>query len=96
MQSTVIILSSIAGDLGIPSSRLQWVVSAYCLAFGCFQLLWGGIGDLYGKRIVFTGGTAWVAVMSAVNPFLPNEVAFDLFRGLHGLVSVRGREGCKW
>lgn len=77
-----------ARDLGIPSSRLQWVVSAYSLAFGCFLLLWGRIADIFGKRLIFAAGTAWVAAVSAANPFLTNEIAFDLFRGLHGLVSL--------
>ncbi|PKS11799.1 hypothetical protein jhhlp_001092 [Lomentospora prolificans] len=85
IQSTVIILPVIGRDLDIPSSRLQWIVSAYALAFGCFLLLWGRIADIYGKRIIFASGTAWVAVISAINPFLKNEIAFSLFRGLHGL-----------
>ena len=86
-----------ARDLGIPSSRLQWIVSAYSLAFGCFLLLWGRIADIFGKRFIFAAGTAWVAAVTAANPFLKNEIAFDLFRGLHGLVSllpVRRRGVC--
>jgi hypothetical protein len=43
---------------------------------------------MYGKRLIFIWGSAWVAATMAVNPFLPNEVAFDLFRGLQGLVSL--------
>lgn len=82
----MIILPTIARDLDIPSSRLQWVVSAYALAFGCFLLLWGRVADIFGKRFIFAAGTAWVAAVSAANPFLRNEIAFDLFRGLHGLV----------
>ncbi|SPO04260.1 related to aminotriazole resistance protein [Cephalotrichum gorgonifer] len=88
VQATVIILPGIARDLEIPSSRLQWVVSAYALAFGCFLLLWGRIADVFGKRFIFAAGTAWVAAVSAANPFLKNEIAFDLFRGLHGLGSA--------
>lgn len=61
-------------------------MSAYSLTFGCFLLLWGRIADIFGKRFIFTAGTAWVAAVSAANPFLTNEIAFDLFRGLHGLV----------
>ncbi|KAK3353320.1 major facilitator superfamily-domain-containing protein [Lasiosphaeria hispida] len=84
-QAVVIILPTIGRDLNIPEARVQWVVSAYSLAFGCFLLLWGRIADIYGKRKIFIWGSAWVAVTTAANPFLPNEIAFDLFRGLQGL-----------
>jgi MFS family permease len=63
-------------------------VSSYALAFGCFLLLWGRIADIYGKRFIFIAGSFWVTAVNAANPFLPNEIAFDLFRGLHGLVSL--------
>jgi MFS family permease len=86
VQSTVIIMPTIGRELNIPESRLQWVVSSYSLTFGCFLLVWGRIADIYGKRLIFILGSAWVTIMTAVNPFLPNEIAFDLFRGLHGLL----------
>ncbi|KAH8768304.1 major facilitator superfamily domain-containing protein [Diaporthe sp. PMI_573] len=85
VQSAVIILPTIAEALDIPASRMQWIVSAYMLTFGCFLLLWGRIADLYGKRKVFIFGTAWMTLTTAANPFLPNEILFDVFRGLQGL-----------
>ncbi|KAK4651710.1 hypothetical protein QC762_601070 [Podospora pseudocomata] len=84
-QAVVIILPTIGRDLSIPDTRLQWIVSAYSLTFGCFLLLWGRIADIYGKRRMFIFGSAWFAMTMLVNPFLPNEIAFDLFRGLSGL-----------
>ncbi|KAK3502967.1 major facilitator superfamily-domain-containing protein [Neurospora crassa] len=84
-QAVVIVLPTIGRHLDIPDSRLQWVVSAYNLAFGCFLLLWGRIADIYGKRKIFIWGSAWVAITTVINPFLPNEIAFDFFRGLQGL-----------
>lgn len=57
------------------------------LAFGCCLLLWGRLADLYGRRKLFILGTAWVTATTAANPFMPNEIAFDLLRGLQGLVS---------
>ncbi|KAM9876577.1 major facilitator superfamily transporter [Verticillium dahliae] len=85
LQAVVIILPAIGSDLDIPEQRLQWIVSAYSLAFGCFLLLWGRIADIYGKRLIFVAGSAWAAVMTLANAFVPNEIAFNLFRGLHGL-----------
>lgn len=78
-------MPTIGRELSIPDSRQQWIVSAYSLAFGCFLLLWGRIADLYGKRIIFIYGSAWVALTTLVNPFIRNEIAFDVFRGLQGL-----------
>lgn len=71
----------------MPDSRQQWIVSSYVLTFGCFLLLWGRIADIYGKRLIFISGSVWVTITCAINPFLPSEIAFDLVRGLHGLVS---------
>lgn len=51
------------------------------------MLLWGRIADIYGKRDIFIWGTGFVTVTLIANPFLPNEISFDLFRGLQGLVS---------
>ncbi|KAM0511176.1 hypothetical protein ACHAPE_010127 [Trichoderma viride] len=85
VQSVVIILPTIGHHLSVPESRQQWIVSSYSLAFGCFLLFWGRIADLYGKRLVFILGSVWVTAITAANPFVPNEVAFNLFRGLHGL-----------
>lgn len=81
----VIILPTIGRDLSIPDSRQQWIVSAYSLVFGCFLLLWGRVADLYGKRVIFIYGSAWVALTTLLNPFIRNEIAFDVFRGLQGL-----------
>ncbi|KAI5862642.1 drug resistance protein [Durotheca rogersii] len=85
IQSVVIILPMIGQDLGIPDSSLQWVVSSYALTFGCFLLLWGRIADIYGKRLIFILGSAFVAATMIANPFIPNEIGFNLFRGLQGL-----------
>ncbi|KAH8203866.1 hypothetical protein TruAng_001930 [Truncatella angustata] len=85
VQAVVIILPTIGDELGIPESRLQWVVSAYSLTFGCFLLLWGRMADIFGKRLIFILGSAFAAATLIINPFLTNEIAFDLFRGLQGI-----------
>jgi MFS family permease len=58
------------------------------------MLFWGRVADIYGKRKIFVWGSAWFAVTTLVNPFLPNEIAFDLFRGLQGLVSWKLSRFC--
>jgi EmrB/QacA subfamily drug resistance transporter len=50
-------LPSIQVDLGFSQQNLQWVISAYALAFGGFLLLGGRTADLLGRRRVFVSGT---------------------------------------
>lgn len=85
LQSVVIILPTIGHHLSVPDSRQQWIVSSYSLTFGCFLLFWGRIADLYGKRLIFILGSIWVTAVTAANPFVPNEIGFNVFRALHGL-----------
>ncbi|EKG10349.1 hypothetical protein MPH_12561 [Macrophomina phaseolina MS6] len=85
VQAAVIVLPTIGKDLSIPDSRQQWIVSAYSLTFGCFLLLWGRLADVYGKRLIFIWGSAWLTVISIVLPFVRNEIGFDVLRGLQGL-----------
>jgi MFS family permease len=85
IQVVVIVLPTIGRDLHIPDSRLQWIVSAYSLTFGCFLLLWGRLADVYGKRPIFILGSLLITLVSIAIPFSPGEITFDLLRGLQGL-----------
>lgn len=85
VQASVIILPTIGKHLDIPNSRQQWIVSSYNLTFGCFLLLWGRIADVWGKKRIFLIGSAWISVVSVALPFMPDEISFDVFRGLQGL-----------
>jgi EmrB/QacA subfamily drug resistance transporter len=50
---TGVALPSIRTDLGMSTSSLQWVVSAYVLGYGGFLLLGGRAADLLGRRRMF-------------------------------------------
>src|SRR5688572_8914178 len=64
-------LPSIRAELGLSTSSLQWVVSAYVLGYGGFVLLGGRAADLLGRRRMFI---AWLVV-------------FIAFSGLGGLAT---------
>lgn len=49
-------LSSIERELGISASFVQWVVTAYAIAFGGLLILGGRAGDLFGRRRMFLAG----------------------------------------
>jgi EmrB/QacA subfamily drug resistance transporter len=61
-----IALPSIGEELGFSRSGLQWVISAYVLAFGGFLLPAGRAADLWGRRRVFVVGLALFSVASLV------------------------------
>ncbi|OWY54650.1 drug resistance protein [Alternaria alternata] len=88
VQASVIILPTIGEELDIPVSRQQWIISAYNLTFGCFLLLWGRLADVYGRRMIFLWGSAAFTLTSVITPFIPNEIGFDIFRGLQGLAAA--------
>ena len=57
-------LPSIDDALGFSAGGLQWVISAYLLAFGGFLLLGGRSADLLGRRRMFMFGVALFAAAS--------------------------------
>ena len=63
-------LPSIKSDLGLSTSSLQWIVSAYVLGYGGFLLLGGRAADLLGRRKVFLISLGVFAVASALGAFV--------------------------
>ncbi|WP_078859790.1 MFS transporter [Streptomyces rubellomurinus] len=61
-----IALPSAQKDLGISDADRQWVITAYTLAFGGLLLLGGRLGDLFGRKRVFTVGLLGFALASAL------------------------------
>ncbi|MFD0344089.1 MFS transporter [Streptomyces sp. NPDC127117] len=59
-------LPSVRHDLGFSTEGLQWVVTAYMLAFGGSLLLGGRLADLIGQRRALLGGMALFATASLV------------------------------
>jgi EmrB/QacA subfamily drug resistance transporter len=51
-------LPAMQAELGVDPARLTWVTSAYLIAFGGLLLLFGRLGDLFGRRRVFLFGIA--------------------------------------
>ncbi|HEX6491636.1 MAG TPA: MFS transporter [Gaiellaceae bacterium] len=49
-------LPAIKRDLRIGTPELEWTVTAYALTFAVLLLTGGKLGDLYGRRLIFTIG----------------------------------------
>lgn len=72
-------------DVGFKFDQLQWVASAYALAYGAFLLLGGRIGDLYGHRNIFLFGVTWFSIWSVVIGFSKTPVVMSIGRALQGM-----------
>lgn len=59
-------LPSIRADLGMSTSSLEWIVSAYVLGYGGFLLLGGRAADLLGRRRMFLLSLAVFLVASGL------------------------------
>jgi EmrB/QacA subfamily drug resistance transporter len=78
-------LPAIKHAFNMPTSSLQWVVTAYTLAFGGFLLLGGRAADLYGRKKLFIIGTALFGLASLINGFSQSGSMLIIMRALQGL-----------
>ncbi len=79
-----IALPDAAADLGISQANLQWVVTAYTLAFGGLLLLGGRIADFMGRKRAFIVALIGFAIASGLGGIAPNEAMLYLARALQG------------
>jgi DHA2 family methylenomycin A resistance protein-like MFS transporter len=78
-------LNSIGSSLSGGVSELQWVVSAYTIAFAAFILTAGALGDRIGAKRVFMAGFAIFTAASVGCALAPNAATLIAARGLQGL-----------
>ena len=77
-------LPHIQRALGFSGSGLEWVVTAYALAFGSLLLLGGRLGDIYGRRRIFIIGVAVFSVGSLLGGFATSEWWLLAARAIQG------------
>lgn len=78
-------LPDLGADLGMNRSALQWGVTAFALPSGGFLLLFGRIGDLYGRRRLFLTGLALFGAASLLATIAWDPASFLTGRALQGL-----------
>jgi EmrB/QacA subfamily drug resistance transporter len=74
-------------DLGITSSDAQWVQEVYTLVFAALLLVWGRLGDRYGRRLLFVIGAAAFASASVLAAFAqsgPELIGSRVLQGIAG------------
>jgi MFS transporter, DHA2 family, methylenomycin A resistance protein len=77
-------LGSIGSSLGGGVSELQWVVSAYTIAFAAFILTAGALGDRIGAKRVFIAGFAIFTAASVACALSPNATVLIAARAVQG------------
>src|SRR3954471_1533774 len=77
-------LPAIQADLGFGGGSLQWVVTAYSVAFGGLLIPAGRAGDVYGRRRLFRAGLAPVAAASAGCGLARSPAALIALRAVQG------------
>ncbi|HEX5267195.1 MAG TPA: MDR family MFS transporter, partial [Acidimicrobiales bacterium] len=77
-------LPTIVGDLG-GLNHLSWVVTSYLVTSTCSTLLWGKLGDLYGRKVVFQAAIVIFLIGSALSGLSNTMIMLIVFRGVQGL-----------
>ncbi|MDQ4024519.1 MAG: MFS transporter [Actinomycetota bacterium] len=86
-------LPAIDAELDAGISGLQWTVDAYLLTLSAFLLLGGSLGDIYGRRRMFTyglGGFAGASLLCGIAPSTELLVAARALQGVAAALLVPG------
>ncbi|MEO7364560.1 MAG: MFS transporter [Candidatus Saccharimonadales bacterium] len=81
-------LPSIQSSFHMTQASLQWIVTAYALAFGGFLLFGGRAADLFGRRKVFLSGVTIFALASLAAGVATSGTMLVVFRALQGLAAA--------
>jgi EmrB/QacA subfamily drug resistance transporter len=81
-------LPTIEAGLRASAAQLQWMVAAYPLAFAVGLITGSRLGDLFGRKRVFTFGLVGFTLMSAACGFAPNAETLVGFRALQGFAAA--------
>ena len=78
-------LPVLGADLGMSQWALQWAVTAFALPSGGFLLLFGRVGDLFGRRRLFLTGLALFGAASVLAALAWDPASFLAGRALQGI-----------
>jgi MFS family permease len=81
-------LPSIRAELGLSTSELQWIVTAYVLSYGGFVLLGGRAADLLGRRRMFISWLVVFVVFSGLGGFATEGWMLIVARFVTGIAAA--------
>lgn len=80
-----IILPAVADDLHVPDSARTWPAGVINLTTAALLMPFARMCDLYGGRLVFLGGQAWLIIWSLVCGFSKNTNMLIICRAMQGI-----------
>ena len=83
--TTVISVRKIGTELNMDVVTLGWVSTIFLLAAAMFQIPFGKISDLYGRKKVFLIGVVIFTISSVLLAFTSTSSTFIVFRFIQGL-----------
>ncbi|ORY22692.1 major facilitator superfamily-domain-containing protein [Naematelia encephala] len=83
--AVTLVIPDLAADLGVSALDVQWVSSAYTLAYGCGLLFAGRIADLYNRKIVYLTGLSLFFIFNILSAVIRVRVPLCVMRALSGL-----------
>ena len=81
-------LATIQRSLGASYAQVQFVLTAYSVAYGMLLITGGRLGDLYGRKRLFLWGLAGFTLASAVCGLAPNATALIAARIAQGVAAA--------
>src|SRR5919204_596865 len=81
-------LPTIRRDLGASGAQLEWVVSAYMLAFAAALIVSGSFGDLLGRKRVFVTGIVLFGLASLGAGIAQSPGELIAARGFQGVAAA--------
>ena len=95
MDNTVIsvTLADVQMRLHTGISQLQWVINGYALVFASFMLIFGTLGDQFGRKKVMLSGVLFFCGGSVVAALAPNADVLIAGRVIMGLGAAASEPG---
>lgn len=83
--SVNIALPSIGSEFNMGAVALGWVATSFLLTSAMFVIPFGRIGDIYGRKRVFTYGIVIYTISSLLAALAPSGFLLIVFRAIQGL-----------
>jgi len=84
-------MPSIQRDFSISVIGLEWISATYSLVFGAFILIWGRLGDQFGRKRIFAAGVVTFmsgSLLTGVSPNLNVMIVGRIVQGFGAAMSA--------